>query len=63
MKVKIEFSEESIFSKTNTLSITLNGIEEIHYKYPGSNRIAFEGEKTGYTYSISDIKEFEAINK
>ena len=60
MKVKIEFSEESIFSKTNTLSITLNGIKEIHYKYPGSNRIAFEGKKTGYTYNISDIKEFEA---
>uniref|UniRef100_A0A6H2A2K6 Uncharacterized protein n=1 Tax=viral metagenome TaxID=1070528 RepID=A0A6H2A2K6_9ZZZZ len=42
----------------------LEGITEIHFNYDSvleGKSIAFEGEKTGITYYIKDVKEFEAV--
>ena len=59
-KVKIKFASECPFKKKTE---TLRNVTEIHYNYSSiiGKQIAFESDilKTGITYPIVWIKEFE----
>ncbi len=61
MRVKIKFSEDSLFFKDGTKEEIYTNITEIHFNYDGLGRIAFESDidVTGNTFDIADIKEFE----
>jgi len=62
-KVKIKFSPEGIFGATTQIN---RNVTEIHYNYNDSSgipiKVAFESDihRTGLTYYMTDIKEFEA---
>jgi hypothetical protein len=60
--VRLVFTEESLYEQKEEV---LKNITEIHYCYRGRKKIAFESDidKTGCTYLLSDIKEFEALSK
>lgn len=66
MKVAIKFSARSPIYQAGVQRKTFRNITEIHYNYPRlghKSRIVFESDihGTGFTYSLNDIYEFEAV--
>lgn len=69
MKVVVKFSARSPMYQAGVQRETLRNVTEIHYNYPTGRRVssgprvAFESDihKTGFTYGLNDIYEFEAV--
>jgi len=69
MKVAVKFSARSPMYQAGVQQETLRNITEIHYNYPAGRlcssrpRVAFESDihRTGFTYGLNDIYEFEAV--
>lgn len=66
MKVVVKFSARSPMYQAGVQRETFRNITEIHYNYPRLDhkcRIALESDihGTGFTYSLHDIYEFEAV--
>lgn len=59
MKVFIKFALNSLYYKNGTKQENFEDVQEFHYNYAESNRLAIECADTGYTYDINDITEIE----
>lgn len=59
MKVFIKFVQNSLHYENGIKQENFEDVQEIHYNYNKSNRIAIECADTGYTYDINDITEIE----
>ena len=61
MKVRVQFTVELI-AKGASASATYRNVTEIHYQYR-AGMIAFESDVhgTGITWSLSNVREFEAL--
>lgn len=59
MKAFIKFTQNSLYYRNGIKQEQHEDVQEFHYNYAESNRLAIECHDTGYTYNINDIVEIE----
>ena len=59
MKVFVKFAQNSLYYRNGIKQENFKDVQEVHYNYTESNRLAIECVDTGYNYNINDIAEIE----